>query len=31
MMIPELRKYQIRVPREILGHNSALTFVLDQK
>ena len=30
-MIPELRKYQIRVPREILGRNSVLTFVLDQK
>ena len=27
----ELRKYQIRIPREILGRNSGLTFVLAQK
>ena len=31
MMVPELRKYQIRIPREILGWNSGLTFVLAQK
>ena len=30
-MVPELRKYQIRIPREILGRNSDLTFVLAQK
>ena len=30
-MAPELRKYQIRIPREILGWNSGLTFVLAQK
>ena len=27
-MVPELRKYKIRIPREILGWNSGLTFVL---
>ena len=31
VMVPELRKYQIRVPREILGRSSVLTFVLDQE
>ena len=31
MMAPELRKYQIRIPRNILGRNSGLTFVLAQK
>ena len=31
VMVPELRKYQIRIPREILGRNSGLTFVLAQK
>ena len=31
MMVPELRKYQIRIPREILGRNSGLTFVPAQK
>ena len=31
MMFPELRKCQIRIPREILGRNSGLTFILDQK
>ena len=30
-MVPELRKYQIRIPREILGGNSGFTFVLAQK
>ena len=30
-MVPELRKYQIRIPREILGWYSGLTFVLAQK
>ena len=32
-MAPELRKYQIRIPRKILGRNSGLTltFVLAQK
>ena len=30
MMVTELRKYQIRNPREILGRNSGLTFVLAQ-
>ena len=30
-MVPELRKYQIRIPRKILNRNSALTFVLAQK
>ena len=30
-MVPELRKYQIRIPREILGWNSGLTFGLAQK
>ena len=30
-MVPKLRKYQIRIPREILGRNSGLTFVLAQK
>ena len=27
-MVLELRKYQIRIPRKILGRNSGLTFVL---
>ena len=32
MMVPDLRKYQIRILRtEILGRNSGLTFVLAQK
>ena len=31
VMVPELRKYQIRIPREILGWNSGLTFVPAQK
>ena len=31
MMVPELRKYQIRIPRKILGRNSGLTFILGQK
>ena len=31
VMVPDLRKYQIRIPREILGRNSGLTFVLAQK
>ena len=31
MMVLELRKYQIRIPRKILGRNSGLTFVLVQK
>ena len=31
MMVPELQKYQIRIPRKILGRNSGLTFVLAQK
>ena len=30
-MVLELRKYQIRIAREILGRNSGLTFVLAQK
>ena len=30
-MVPELQKYQIRIPRKILGRNSGLTFVLGQK
>ena len=30
-MVPDLRKYQIRIPREILGRKSGLTFVLAQK
>ena len=30
-MVPELRKYQIRIPREILGGNIGLTFDLAQK
>ena len=30
-MVPDFRKYQIRIPREILGRNSGLTFVLAQK
>ena len=29
--VPELRKYQIRIPRKILGRDSGLTFVLAQK
>ena len=31
VMVPELRKYQIRIPREISGWNSGLTFDLAQK
>ena len=31
MMAPELRKYQIRIPRKISGRNSDITFVLAQK
>ena len=31
MVVPELQKYQIRIPRKILGRNSGLTFVLAQK
>ena len=31
VMIPELREYQIWIPRKILGRNSGLTFVLAQK
>ena len=31
MIVPDLRKYQIRIPRKILGRNSGLTFVLAQK
>ena len=31
VMVPELRKSQIRIPREILGWNSGLIFVLAQK
>ena len=31
MMVPDLRKYQIRLPREIFGRNSGLSFVLAQK
>ena len=27
-MVPYLRKYQIRIPRKILGRNSCFTFVL---
>ena len=30
-MVPDLRKYQIQIPRKILGRNSGLTFVLAQK
>ena len=30
-MAPELPKYQIRIPRKILGRHSGLTFVLAQK
>ena len=30
-MVPELRKYQIRIPRKILGRISGPTFVLAQK
>ena len=30
-MVPYLRKYQIRIPRKILGRNSCFTFVLAQK
>ena len=30
-MVPDLQKYQIRLPRKILGRNSCLTFVLAQK
>ena len=28
VMVPDLRKYQIQIPRKILGRNSGLTFVL---
>ena len=31
VMVLELRKYQIRNPRKILGRNSGLTFVLAHK
>ena len=31
MMVPGLRKYQIRIPRKILGRSSGLTFDLAQK
>ena len=31
VMVLELRKYQIRIPRKILGRISGLTFVLAQK
>ena len=31
VMVPDLRKYQIRISREILGRNSGLNFVLAQK
>ena len=31
MIVPDLRKYQIRIPRKILGRNSGLTFVQAQK
>ena len=31
VMVPDLRKCQIRIPREILGRNSGLTFVVAQK
>ena len=31
MMIPDLRNYQIRIPRKILGWKSGLNFVLAQK
>ena len=30
-MVPERRKYQIRIPRKILGRNSGLTCDLAQK
>ena len=30
-MVPERRKYQIRIPRKILGRNSGLTSDLAQK
>ena len=30
-MVSELRKYQIRIPREILGWNGGLTFDVAQK
>ena len=30
-MVSELRKYQLRIPRKILGWNSGLTFALAQK
>ena len=30
-MVPELGKYQIRIPRKILGRSSGLTFVLALK
>ena len=31
MRVPELRKYQIRIPRKILGRDRGPTFVLAQK
>ena len=31
MIVSEPRKYQIRIPRKILGRNSGLTFDLAQK
>ena len=31
VIVPDLRKYQIRIPREILGLNGSLTFSLAQK
>ena len=30
-MVPELRKYQIKIPRETLGRNCGLTCLLAQK
>ena len=31
MIVPDLRKYQIRIPRKIFGRNRRFTFVLAQK
>ena len=31
VIVPDLRTYQIRIPREILGLNDGLTFSLAQK
>ena len=31
MMVLELRKYQVRIPRKILGRNKGLTLFLAQK